>query len=383
MQWMIYGANGYTGKLLVEEAHKRGHQPVLAGRNAEALEALGAQWNLPVRVVRLDDGAALRAALQDVGIVLHAAGPFSHTAEPMLDACVATGTHYLDITGELAVFESLFRRSAEAEQAGITVLPGAGFDVVPTDNLAGMLAWFMPDATHLELGFHGLGQPSAGTTRSSVERLGHGGAARVDGEVVDVPHGWRSRELAFEDGSVTGVTIPWGDICTAWHTTGIPNIVVYMAMPERMRKALPWVERMRPVLKQEAVVRGLKWWVGKTVKGPSSSVREAGGTRVWGEVRNASGEVLTGSLRVADGYTFTAQAGVRIVERLQHGEVRRGTVTPTMAFGREFVLELPDVSLAPFRLQGQVVTHEELEASREERSRIGNGLGHAVVEEGR
>ena len=185
--WLIYGANGYTGRLIAEEAVRRGLKPVLAGRNVEALTPLAARLGLPVRAFALDDAAALRAGLTGVGLVLHCAGPFSATAGPMLEACLDIGAHYLDITGEIDVFAHCHAQHARAQARGIVVLPGAGFDVVPTDCLAAALKRALPDATSLVLAFVGGGGPSPGTAKTGVEGLGKGGRARIGGTVKRVP----------------------------------------------------------------------------------------------------------------------------------------------------------------------------------------------------
>ena len=151
--WMLYGANGYTGRLIARVAAGRGERPVLAGRSAEKLEPLARELGLEHRVVGLDDQDLQCAALADVDAVVHAAGPFSLTSEPMVDACLATSTHYIDITGEIDVFERIFARDGEARRAGVVLLPGAGFDVVPTDGVAARLARELPEAVELELAF--------------------------------------------------------------------------------------------------------------------------------------------------------------------------------------------------------------------------------------
>src|SRR5688572_29198476 len=160
--WLIYGANGYTGKLIVAEAVKRGLKPVLAGRNTAAVRELAERYGLPARSFDLSNATTAASALSGVPLVLNCAGPFSQTAAPMLEACLASGAHYLDITGEIDVFAHCHAQDARARAAGIVVLPGAGFDVVPTDCLAAMLQRDLPTATSLVLAFEAGGGPSPG-----------------------------------------------------------------------------------------------------------------------------------------------------------------------------------------------------------------------------
>ena len=112
MKWMVYGANGYTGRLVAAEAVQRGLKPILAGRNAEEISALGNSLGLETRIFDLE--ADVASQLDDLRLVLHCAGPFSRTSMPMLDACLARGVHYLDITGEIDVFENAWRQDERA-----------------------------------------------------------------------------------------------------------------------------------------------------------------------------------------------------------------------------------------------------------------------------
>ena len=181
---MIYGANGYTGRLVAVEARRRDLKPVLAGRRAGPIERLAAELGLPVRVFGLDDATTAAAAIADTAIVANCAGPFAATSSPIIDACLTSRAHYLDITGEIDVFLAAQRRHADAQAAGIVICPGVGFDVIPTDCMASVLKEAQPDATHLILAFDARGPMSPGTARTMVRslRLGkHGSRVRRNG----------------------------------------------------------------------------------------------------------------------------------------------------------------------------------------------------------
>ena len=239
--WMIYGANGYTGELIAREAASRGLKPVLAGRTAVKVEPLAASLGLQARVFDLAHAAAASMSIEGMGLVLHCAGPFSATAAPMMSACLAARAHYLDITGEISVFEHAGTLAAAARAAGIAVCPGVGFDVIPTDCVAAALKAALPDATHLALGFDSRSGFSPGTAKTSVEGLAQGGKVRKDERIVSVPLAYKTRRIDFGDGEKLAVTIPWGDVSTAYATTGIPNIEVYIpgspAMVARLQRA--------------------------------------------------------------------------------------------------------------------------------------------------
>ncbi len=343
--WMIYGANGYTGRLIAIEAKQRGLTPVLAGRG-DSVAQLARELGLEHRVFDLSDAAAVRLQLDGIGLVLHCAGPFSATCAPMLEGCLEAGAHYLDITGEIDVFAHCHAQDGRATERGIVVLPGTGFDVVPTDCLSAMLKRDLPDATQLVLAFEAGGGPSPGTAKTSVEGLGNGGRARIDGKLVRVPLAWKSRDFLRDGQSRSAMTIPWGDVYTAFVTTGIPNIEVYMAVSP---KTIANVRRMRllgPLLRTSFVQGFMKRRVEKSVRGPSDATREASVTHVWGEVRNAAGKQAKRQLVTPNGYALTVTASLGIVERLLQGEAPSGYRTPSQLMGADYVLSLPGVRLA-------------------------------------
>lgn len=346
-RWLLYGAYGYTGRLLAGEAARRGLPPVLAGRDGERLRAVAEPLGLERVRVDLEDAAGLRSALSGVDAVLHAAGPFSRTWRPMAEACLHTGTHYLDITGEVDVFEALHSLDGEARRAGIVLLPGVGFDVVPSDCAAVRAAAKVDRPTHLELALHSAGGPSAGTARTMVEGLGKGARERRDGEIVEVPHGSVREEIPFSDRSRPAVAIPWGDVSTAHHSTGIPNVRVYMTMPPGRIRWARWAGRLRPLLALSPVQALMKRWAGRSGEGPGEDERRGRRNRVWCRARSGeSGEVGIVELTTPDGYTLTAESGVAAVEALLAPEYMgpaAGFLTPTLAFGAGFVDALSGV----------------------------------------
>jgi short subunit dehydrogenase-like uncharacterized protein len=337
---LVYGAYGYTGTLIVHRALALGLRPILSGRDARALAAVAEPLALEYRTAALDDARALDAALDGISVVLHCAGPFMYTSRPMVDACLRRGVHYLDITGELTVFEALAARSAEAKERGVTLLPGVGFDVVPSDCLAAHLARRLPTATHLALAFRTVGGRSRGTATTMAENAGEGGAVRRDGRIVAVPPAWRSRVIDFGDGVRSlAATIPWGDVSTAFHSTGIPNVEVYMAMPLAAYRSLRISRWIAPLLSWGPVRRRLVARARSREPGPGESRRVRGESRVWGEVRDAEGRTATARLIAPEAYTLTARTAVASAQRVLAGAVATGFLTPSRAFGAEFILE--------------------------------------------
>jgi short subunit dehydrogenase-like uncharacterized protein len=352
MAWMIYGANGYTGELVAREAVRKGHAPILGGRNAEAVGKLARELGLPSRVFSLDDAQGTAAELYGVQAVLHCAGPFVHTSAPMVNACLATGAHYLDITGEIAVFESILARGEEARKANVALLPGVGFDVVPSDCLAARLAAALPDATELVLAFDTTGgSVSRGTLKTMIESLPGAGAIRRNGDIVPVPVAFDAREIDFGPGTGKrwAMTIPWGDVSTAYHSTGIPNIRVYSGTPPAQIRKMKRLAPLLPLAGWKPIKRFALRWVERKVTGPSEQVRETARIHLWGEVRNAAGRTVTATLETPEGYRFTASSSVASVERLLQGTVPPGAWTPSRAFGADFMAGLPGVMVGELR----------------------------------
>jgi short subunit dehydrogenase-like uncharacterized protein len=341
--FLLYGANGYTGRLLAREAVVRGLRPVLAGRNAEAIRPLALELGLEHRVFSLDDAAATRAGLEGVQVVLHCAGPFARTAQPMVDACLEARVHYLDITGEISVFETLARRDSEAMAAGILLLPGAGFDVVPSDCLAAHLHRRLPSAKRLTLAFQGIGRVSRGTATTIVENLHRGGVVRQGGILTSVPAAWRTRDIDFGQGPTLAVTIPWGDVSTAYRSTGIGDIEVYTAVSRRQLRLMRLSRPLGWMLRSSLVQNFLKRRIQARPPGPSDEERAQGRTYLWGEVDDGQGRRMVSRLRGPEGYTFTMRTALAAVTRVLNGDAPPGYQTPSLAYGPDFVLDVPEV----------------------------------------
>ncbi len=344
--WLIYGANGYTGELIAREAVNRGLKPILAGRNSGAIAALAAELNLEHRIFGLDNAKAIETGLKDWALVLQCAGPFSRTAKPMIEACLLTHTHYLDITGEIAVFEMAATYDAVAKLAGIMLLPGAGFDVVPTDCLAAELKNLLPMAQQLTLAFRGLGRTSRGTTLTALEGMATGGLVRRDSMLIPVPAAWKTRHIDFGDGRgpTTTITVPWGDVSTAYYTTGIPNIEVYMVFKPWFRRLLLISRYFNWLLRSALLQSFLKSQIKAMPRGATAEQRARSTSYVWGEVRDEAGHAVTQCFKAPDGYTLTVLTALAIVARALDGHTPRGFQTPARAYGPELIFQIPGVT---------------------------------------
>jgi len=350
--WMIYGANGFTGRLVALEAKRLGLSPVLAGRSPDPIAALSKELRLPARVFDCADAQAAAGALAGVEMVANCAGPFSATSAPMIAACLASRASYIDITGEIDVFVAAERRHPDAVAAGIVICPGVGFDVIPTDCIAAVLKEALPDATHLALAFDVRTSPSPGTARTmaaSLKLAGKlGGRVRRDGKIVAVPLGHRRRRIAFQGGSsggkvVLAVALPWGDIATAYFSTGIPNIETYVRASELAAVAMPALNWLQPWLSGETAQTVLRRMASRA-KGPSPEGLASEVSRLWGEVRSAAGQIRTARLETANGYRLTAAGTVMAAKFLLEHQPAGGFYTPSRLMGARCVEQLPGSS---------------------------------------
>lgn len=337
MKWMIYGATGYTGELIAHYAKRMGYRPVLAGRNKHKVETLASRIDMPWRAFNLDHADEVAAQLEDIDLVIHCAGPFEITAEPMLEACLHAQTHYLDITGEIAVFELAHSLRQRAEEAGIIICPGVGFDVIPTDCIAARLNAQMPNATHLALGFDSSSRMSRGTALTSIRRIGDGGAVREDGVIKNVPLAYKTRRINFGDGEKMAMTIPWGDVATAHYSTGIPNVEVYVPASPRLIKRMQRINLIRWAFKIPFVRKQLEKKVEKAPAGPEAKEREQHYTWVWGEARNAAGDVIILREKVLNGYTLTSRGSVELAIYVLRNKLPPGFYTPSRLYGAKLI----------------------------------------------
>ncbi len=339
---LVYGSYGYTGRLVVDEALERGTDIVVAGRNAEKVETQADETGYEGRVFSLDDLGVVRDNIEDTEAVLNCAGPFSETHPTLVDACLAEGVDYLDITGEVDVFERLAALDDEARDADVTLLPGVGFDVVPSDCLAAYLAERAEDPYYLAVGLRSMTSISPGTARTVVEGLGKSGVIRRDGELRDVPAAWKTRNIDFGDGdgTVSAVSMPLGDVSTAYRSTGIENIEGYVSLPRSARLAARASRYAAPLLRTKPAQAALKRLADAVAEGPDEEERETVKGYVWGEVRGENGKHVA-RLRTPETYALTARTALEALERAD--EVDAGFQTPATAFGAEFIVEFDGV----------------------------------------
>ena len=370
MDWMIYGANGYTGELIAREAKKRGANPVLAGRDATKIAKLATDLSLPSKVFSLDKPPDIAAALDGAGLVLNCAGPFSKTANPLMRACLMAKTHYLDITGEIDVLEGAHRLDADAKSADVVLCPGVGFDVTPTDCIALMLKTALPEAHELALGFEAEQRMSPGTAKTAIEALGKSGKIRRNGRIIDLPIGRGCRKIDFGRGPKLAMPIPCGDVATAFYTTGIPNITVFTPISSSLLALARLMNALGFILRSSHVQTWLIGRIEKTVKGPDAATRDASPTWLWGEAKDPSGRSKEIRIASLNGYSLTVFSSLAIVERLIANGFAPGCWTPATIMGEDFIFSLPGTTTLEKKVNivGHIVGAMPLQNSYDPRS---------------
>ncbi|MDO7836423.1 saccharopine dehydrogenase NADP-binding domain-containing protein [Sphingobium sp. HBC34] len=320
---LIYGATGYTGQMIARLAAQRGLNFRIGGRSRDKVDALASALDVEGVVLDVNDKAALDAVVQDADCVINGAGPFAATASQVIGACIANRAHYIDITGEVDVFSLAETLDVAAQEAGVMIMPGAGWDVVPSDCIARYVAQKISDPVSLRIGLaHINGIPSRGTLRTGLAALGRQVVRRDDKLVVpDEPDA--VVEMNFGYAVQKCRRSPLGDVVTARKSTGIPNIEVFMAGGAALKMPDGGVEAFPEGPSDEQLARWRAFAAAEVIGRDGS---------------RASAVVETGS-----GYGFTAKAAVDIAARILDGRLTPGFQSPASAYGARLVSDLGGV----------------------------------------
>jgi short subunit dehydrogenase-like uncharacterized protein len=339
-QVLIYGASGYTGRLIAARMLHSRNAPIVCGRTPDRVQALASELGVTARVSGIDQPHALDETLHDVDLLINAASPFALTAPALIESCLRTKTHYLDITGELPVFQKAFGYDASARKRGIMIMPGAGLGIVATDCLAKHVAELVPNAKYLRIALLRPGLFSRGTLRSALGLANSRVCIRRNERLISLPAGQLQRAFDFGDGERESVAVSWPDVFTAWYSTGIRNIETYLEADFASRTlyqlgaGIADTMQLKPVkVLIEAVTRALP-------EGPSEVRRNTEKCVIVAEAEDSWRQRRCVRLTTADGYSFTAEAAAAIAERILSGDFACGFQTPASVYGADFVLEL-------------------------------------------
>lgn len=324
---LVYGATGYTGRMVAQRAKSAGLDFFIGGRDADGLARLADELDVPWRGLALDDAKTLQQALAGIDTVLNCAGPFARTAEPLMRACIASRVHYLDITAEIGVYRLAERLGEEAAAAGVMLMPGVGWDVVPTDCLALQVARRVAKPVSLRIALQVAGSMSRGSAISAGEIVGAGIWRRVGGALVPAP-GAGPEPFDFGKGPVSCAPLSFGDLVTAWHSTRIPDIAMFVNITG---SAFPAGD------------------LSKLPDGPSAAERDAQAARAVVEVDDESGATTRAVIETVNGYSYTPLAAIEAARRVQGGEHRPGFETPARLFGAGFAESIAGTRITGFQ----------------------------------
>jgi len=339
--WLLYGAYGYTGTLIAKEAKTRGHKPVLAGRSAERLIPLADKLNLDYIVFDLKDEGHIINVINEFELVFNSAGPYKYTSDPMVKACLKSNTNYMDITGEIPVFEQNFKYDNQARENDIVIISGVGFDVVPTDCLAKYVSDKIPNPVSLDIGITAMSNPSPGTLKTMLEHHNIGQLVRRNGKLIPLEKD-NIRKIQFSDKKRVVRPVTWGDLSTAYRTTGIPNITTYFPLPKKFPNLLELAGvSAKEMSYDENAKKKVENWIEGNIHGPDEFKRQNYRCYIWASVSSDDGRIEQAWLETMESYRFTAVAGVRSVEKIFDLQPK-GVLTPALAFGADFVLEIPN-----------------------------------------
>ncbi|MDX2164544.1 MAG: saccharopine dehydrogenase NADP-binding domain-containing protein [Gammaproteobacteria bacterium] len=321
---LIYGAGGYMGKLFTQYASQKQLPIVLGSRDFfNSKEEL--------RLFSLENTSNIIQYLHDVKLVVNLAGPFVFTQLALIEACLETGTHYIDISGEVPEFESAFRFHEQAKQANIMILPGAGFGVVPTDIAAKLAHQKLPDATHLKLAYVTVGGATRGTLKTVLKDIHKGGIEIVNGKAVKAMPAKSDFNFEADGKNYRVVSNPWrGDLFTAQYSTQIANIQTYANFPgfveSMMKGKLLWL--------RDFILNRL---INLLPVGPSEKALKKGKTYIFAEVKNEKGKTARINIKGPEAYVFTAQTLTNISLKIINGDIITGFNTPSI-YGPEIIL---------------------------------------------
>lgn len=340
--WLLYGANGYTGRLILEEAKKTGLKPIIAGRNENEIKKLAQDTQLEFRIFSLDSLDELRQGLEQVDLVVNCAGPFIFTIDMFLTICLEKKIHYFDITGEIEVFEKAYAVNEQAVSRGVVICPGMGFDVVPTDCVAFMLKEKLNGEAHsLELAFHAQGGISQGTRKTAMLGGSSGVKIRRNGSIETVRYGELQKEIHFSHKTKLCSAISWGDVFTAYISTGAPSVTVYAPLPKSVKRYGKFSFLLKFWITRFLIK---KFFLRPQGTGPSAEVRSKSKSYIWGRIEGKTGFKEL-RLITPNGYSLTAKTVIAGILKFSELSEKKGYFTPASLFGSDFVLTIADVTL--------------------------------------
>ena len=325
---LIYGASGYTGKIIAARAKALNLDFEIAGREPHKTRQLAEELAVDYHVFDVDTAYAWQQALKDKQVLINAAGPFKFTAEQAMRACLKAGVHYLDISAELDTYRLAESLDGEAKAAGVQIISGAGL-FVSYDALVVHLSKLISEPEYLRVGFRHYGGFSRGSVLSSKNIADLGLLIRRNGNIVNNPDP-KSKIFSFGEEEVECLPTPLGGIILSYKTTGIPNIEEFFSLK------LPATEL--PDLSSENLPDG-----------PTKDEREAGRNGIAAEITGRDGKVVKAWVDAPSGYDLTPLSVVAVAHSILNGDFKIGYQSPGSAYGEDILKDIPNTYLVDMR----------------------------------
>ncbi len=343
---MLYGANGFTAGIMLPKLKVLSCKIILAGRNKEAIALIAKKYGYETRIFDLDHAQIVEKNLQDCGLLLNCAGPFTKTAWPLASACVKVRCHYFDITGELSVFQSLFSLNEAARAAKVSIIPGMGFDIVPSDCLAKMLAEQLPDASSIMIAISTKNtRASHGTMKTLFLNIGMMSLASRNGVGIEpVAKDDTHRNVTFNGRTIMCMRAPLADLFCTPKSTGIEHVDTYLAMPKQFERIVPIVNIVRNLAQRPALNKLFAKAIELLPNGPTAAQQQKGCAYIYGEARTNDNRIARAQLRTHEPYVYTGDALIKGAERFLREGLACGFQTPSLAFGSHFAVEVDPAS---------------------------------------
>ena len=342
--WLIYGANGYTGRILVEQAAKQGHKPVIAGRSPEKIKPLAEQYDLPYSILDLHDINALSEKVADFKLISNFAGPFPLTARPIAEACLENGINYIDVSGDLNTIQYIFDLNEKARAKSIVMIPAAGFITYATECLAHYIAEQIDETKFIELGVYIIGGTSRGTAISTVDSIKDGCLIRKDHQLIPVKFGKDTKKIPFPDGRKPAWAVPLAELLTVHKALTIPDIKVFNVMPHFLHLLRLIAPLIQKTMKIEVFKRIAKKIAAKQPEGPTREQNLNTKSYLWARAGDKIGNEKQAWLETPEAYYFTALLNIRFAEVILGSDLK-GSITPSEAFGKDLIFDFEKVKI--------------------------------------
>ena len=345
----VYGATGFTGRLVARELDRSGADFVLSGRNPDKLADLAGSLDStpPTRAIAVEDRAGLRDLFDGCPTVIACAGPFTLHGEPVLEAAVAAGSDYLDTTGEQPFIRLAYDTyGPKAANGGTAVIPAMGFDYVPGDMIAALTATGLGRLDTVRLAYATSFQMTRGTMLSALEMIKGGDLRWHDGRLEPAPQ--RVSRGKFDFGPPLGAQpmtrYPAGEHVMLPRHLDVRNVETMLSAgsiaPGPLADLTPLIARPAGILMRTPIRRAAVSLISRLPEGPDEAARRDARFTIACEAEAADGTTRSGRISGIDVYGITAAMIVKGAIASACGDIEAsGGLSPAQAFDPNLFLD--------------------------------------------